>query len=367
MSQSAAPSGQMPVLHLVGGFLGSGKTTAIIQAAKVLIARGMQVGVITNDQGKYLVDTAFFRLSDLPAVEVSGGCFCCNYDDLNNRLGELVRSARPDVIFAESVGSCADIVATVVKPLLDLASGEVAPVSFSVFGDARLLLRRMRNQEMPFSEDVVYIYDQQIEEAGLIVANKTDLLDQAQSVELAQRLAQRYPGRPVLFQTSLSPQGVSGWLDAMAVGRAAPPTRVLEMDYGRYAAGEASLAWMDQEIRLHVPDGRGKAAVTAMIEHLAFGLEQKSAGIGHLKFILRAQATEVKLSFPTLEEPGWQGRIPKLPGRQVDVLVNARAELPAAALQTLLRESLAGSLAQVEFLAGEAFHPKEPHPTHRYL
>lgn len=46
--------------HLVGGFLGSGKTTAIIQACKRLLQTGQKVGVITNDQGKYLVDTAFF-------------------------------------------------------------------------------------------------------------------------------------------------------------------------------------------------------------------------------------------------------------------------------------------------------------------
>ena len=360
-------TGRNPVLHLVGGFLGSGKTTAIIQAAKALMAGGLRVGVITNDQGKYLVDTAFFRLSNLPAVEVSGGCFCCNYDDLNTRLGELLAASHPDVIFAESVGSCADIVATVVKPLLELGSGDLTPASFSVFGDARLLLRRLRDEEMPFSDDVVYIYDQQIEEAGLIIANKIDLLNEAQRAELAQRLAERYPDRNIKFQTSLSPEGVVGWLELLDAGQAAPPAQVLAMDYKRYAAGEASLAWMDQELRLIVPeDGSGQAVVTEMIERLARGLIRQSAGIGHLKFILRAGVVECKLSFPTIEEPGWQNRIPALPGQQVEVLVNARAELPAADLQALLRQALDQPGVLVEFLAGEAFHPKEPRPTHRY-
>ena len=89
--------------HLIGGFLGSGKTTAIIGAARHLIAQGKRVGVVTNDQGKYLVDTAFFQAADLPTVEVTGGCFCCNYDDLGARLSQLKDSAQPDVIFAESV------------------------------------------------------------------------------------------------------------------------------------------------------------------------------------------------------------------------------------------------------------------------
>ena len=114
--------------------MGSGKTTAIIQAARALMRRGQRVGVVTNDQGKYLVDTAFVRLpfpaagrvAEIPAVEVTGGCFWCNYADLDKSLDQLAAS-RPDVIFAESVGSCADLVATVVKPLLQLKPGQIAP------------------------------------------------------------------------------------------------------------------------------------------------------------------------------------------------------------------------------------------------
>ena len=144
-------------LHLVGGFLGSGKTTAIVQAAKILMAAGNKVGVVTNDQGKYLVDTAFIHLADLPAVEVGGGCFCCNYNDLNGQLRNLIREAKPDVVFAESVGSCADIVATVVKPLLTLGDEHIQPGSFSVFVDSRLYLHHLLGESLPFSEDVVYI------------------------------------------------------------------------------------------------------------------------------------------------------------------------------------------------------------------
>ena len=63
-------------LHLVGGFLGSGKTTAIIGAVRLLLARGKKVGVVTNDQGRFLVDTAFFKATQVPTAEVACGCFC---------------------------------------------------------------------------------------------------------------------------------------------------------------------------------------------------------------------------------------------------------------------------------------------------
>ena len=163
-------------LHIIGGFLGSGKTTAIIGAAKYLAHQGLRVGVITNDQGRHLVDTAIMHTESLPAMEVTGGCFCCNFDDLNQRLAQLVDTHHPQVIFAESVGSCADVVATVVEPLLKLEIGVVKPNSFSVFSDIRLLRRFLLGQETPFSEDVNYIFVKQIEEAGLLIINKTDLL-----------------------------------------------------------------------------------------------------------------------------------------------------------------------------------------------
>ena len=46
---------------MIGGFLGAGKTTAVGNLAKLLTDRGLRVGLITNDQGRNLVDTAMLR------------------------------------------------------------------------------------------------------------------------------------------------------------------------------------------------------------------------------------------------------------------------------------------------------------------
>ena len=191
------------ILHLVGGFLGSGKTTAIIGATRLLMTQGKRVGVITNDQGKYLVDTAFFKYADIPSVEVTGGCFCCNYDVLETRLHDLVEMAQPDIIFAESVGSCADIVATVLKPLLQLKNTPSGSTSLSVFTDARLFRERLLDHDLPFNEDVVYIFDKQIEEAGVIVINKVDLLSESYRQEVEILAHKHYPDKKILMQNSL--------------------------------------------------------------------------------------------------------------------------------------------------------------------
>jgi len=353
-------------LHLVGGFLGSGKTTAIIHAAKALMDRGQTVGVITNDQGKFLVDTAFFRLSTIPTVEVTGGCFCCNYNDLDDRLAQIVAEAQPDVIFAESVGSCADIVATVVRPLLELETSGGKPASFSVFADGRLLRRRLLGEEMPFSDDVMYIFDKQIEEAALVVVNKMDLLSSMALAGTIDLLADRYPEKLILAQDSRTLGGVQAWLDTIQMGKLVLPEYPLEMNYSRYGAGEAQLAWLDEEVLMEFPDGLGKKIIQKIILDLVSGIEQKQAGIGHLKLAVLVGRNVEKISIPTLIEPGWEDRIPWIEGTTALLLINARVEMNVEALRSLAHSVLSASGADCTIRSEEAFYPGAPNPTHRF-
>src|SRR6476646_1472867 len=101
----------IPVLVLVSGFLGSGKTTLIVRAAAILRNRGLRVAAIMNDQDSGLVDTKFAEMERMDAREVAGGCFCCRFSDLLDAADQLT-AYRPDVIFAEPVGSCIDLSAT---------------------------------------------------------------------------------------------------------------------------------------------------------------------------------------------------------------------------------------------------------------
>lgn len=354
-------------VHLVGGFLGSGKTTAIIAAAKQLIAQGQRVGIITNDQGKYLVDTGFFQLSDLPTVEVSGGCFCCNYDDLDARLDQLAASAKPDVIFAESVGSCADLVATVIKPMLELRMREFTPGSLSVFTDSRLLRLRLLGEPMPFNEDVCYIFDKQIEESGLLVVNKIDLLTNQRYEDLNLLVAQHYPAKAILFQNSLAPGSAANWLRRISKKETGPlPTRSLDIDYQRYGAGEARLAWLDQTLTIELAGQSGRQVLQRLIEEFLAALQAHKAAIGHVKFLARSSGGgSCKLSFPTLPEPGWQARIPDLPGEQINLLINARVEMAADQLQSVFEDVLRRSGLDFTRENSQSFHPAQPKPTHR--
>src|SRR6266481_4096263 len=94
---------------MLGGFLGAGKTTTIARLARHYQSRGMKVGIVTNDQATDLVDTNSLRAQGFDVGEVPGACFCCNFNKLTETVGELEKSARPDIVLAEPVGSCTDL------------------------------------------------------------------------------------------------------------------------------------------------------------------------------------------------------------------------------------------------------------------
>src|SRR5687768_9214468 len=102
---------------ILGGYLGAGKTTTLLRLARRLGSSGRKVGIITNDQGHDLVDTVIYRASGFETKDVRGGCFCCRLDDFIEQAQALEVDHQPDFLLAEPVGSCTDLVATVLRPL----------------------------------------------------------------------------------------------------------------------------------------------------------------------------------------------------------------------------------------------------------
>src|SRR5207253_4535754 len=175
---------------MIGGFLGAGETTSVARLAQQLTGQGLRVGLITNDQGSELVDTAMLRSRGFATEEIPGGCFCCRFNSLVEAAERLTTATRPDVFIAEPVGSCTDLVATVTYPLRRIYSDDFAIAPLSVLVDPIRALRIFGLESgSKFSEKVLYIYRKQLEEAELIVINKIDLLDSARLQSLHDALA----------------------------------------------------------------------------------------------------------------------------------------------------------------------------------
>ena len=162
---------------MIGGFLGAGKTTAVGKLAHYLTAKGLRVGLITNDQAGGLVDTRLLRGQGFATEEIAGGCFCCRFNTLVDAAARLNEASRPDVFIAEPVGSCTDLVATVSYPLRRIYGQDFTVAPLSVLVDP-IRARRIFGLDSggSFSSKVAYIFKKQLEEADVIVVSKSDLL-----------------------------------------------------------------------------------------------------------------------------------------------------------------------------------------------
>lgn len=351
------------VIHLLSGFLGSGKTTAIRQACKELIAAGKKLCVITNDQGINIVDSRLFGYMQVPQKQVGNGCFCCNYDELDNKLKELTDAYQPDIIFAESVGTCTDIVATVMKPLIQF---NAAQVSISTIADARLLYMMAIGHKQVFEDDVEYILYKQLEEAEIIVLNKTDLLGDEELLHLKQHISDSYPTKKIICQNSLAPGGVNEWLNMLAEQKEEGKVslRSLDINYDRYASGEAMLAYYDGELEIQSENNDAEETGYELWSEIVTAVTETDFPVGHLKCWLN-ERKKISFTSTTSEQP----EISFTAGKKAKLLINARVQTSPAALENIILASIdlisTKRNCRIDAVERSSFSPGYPRPVHR--
>ncbi|MDR1919090.1 MAG: cobalamin synthesis protein P47K, partial [Tannerellaceae bacterium] len=239
---------------LVGGFLGAGKTTLLWEAARKVMERGLYVGLITNDQAPELVDSALLGREGVKVAEVSGSCFCCNFNGFTEAVQGLRKDVSADVIIAEPVGSCTDLSATIMQPLKKFWKSELEVAPLSVLADPTRLSSILEGETAGLHPDAAYIYRKQLEESDIILITKIDLLASKKEVEaLKKRTAEAYPSARVIAISALSGEGMDEWLDEVFLCKEAG-LHLAEVDYDVYAHGEAVLGWLNGTVRLHGKD-----------------------------------------------------------------------------------------------------------------
>lgn len=91
---------------LFGGFLGSGKTTTILQVARYITeSKHETVALIENEIGEAGIDDKLFADSGLQVRPLFGGCVCCQItSDLVSSVREINDTIKPDWLIIEMTG-----------------------------------------------------------------------------------------------------------------------------------------------------------------------------------------------------------------------------------------------------------------------
>jgi len=347
---------QRPWIVIVGGFLGSGKTSLILAAARLLEKRGLRCAVILNDQGVELVDARHADAQGMLARAVTGGCFCCRLSGLIGVIEEL-STQQMDVIFAEPVGSCTDISATVFGPLRDESrSYRLAPFTVLVDpGRGRDLLSEGADSDMAF------LFQKQLQEADLVCATKADLYPDAAVVPgLAAGVAARW-------LSAKTGQGVQEWLDEILCGSVEAGGTTLEIDYARYARAEAALAWLNLSFQFEPALPISPAmALGPFLDALDAKLTAAGIPIVHLKVFDSTATGWVKAAAcANGEEPKVEGDLDASPAERHELLVNLRAKGDPADVRRVVEEQLRRTDGRISDVRLDCFSPSAPKPERR--
>lgn len=355
---------------MIGGFLGAGKTTSIGRLAAEYQARGHRVGIVTNDQATDLVDTQTLRSQGYQVGEVAGACFCCNFNELTKTVADLSADERPDIILAEPVGSCTDLVATVVMPLMKLYGETFDVAPYGVILKPSHGLKILRNKaQAGFSPKAEYIFRKQLEEADFILLNQIDRLTNDEVSELTSLLTRDFPDTPVLQVSAKTGDGFSAFFEMLdqqgQFGR-----NVLEIDYDIYAAGEAELGWLNSSLKVTSENAFAlDELLVDIVDRLRQALIAEQAETAHLKAIGLWEGFYGVANLTSNDACAELSLASNCETLSADVVVNARVAIDPERLQSLVESTVrdaadSGGL-QATFRQTQSFRPGRPVPTHR--
>jgi hypothetical protein len=354
LTLNSAAESLNPVIIPLGGFLGAGKTSLILAAARVLQRRGIKCAAILNDQGTELADTRWVQSQGVQADEVMGGCFCCLFSEMVE-AAERLRAHSAEVIFAEAVCSCTDISATTLQPLMLYHRDRFRLAPYTVLVDPE---RAEQLRSDTANADFAFLFEKQLEEADLVCFTKSDLFSEFPLPEVA---------APVRYLSSLTGEGVEAWLDEVLTGAVIPGTRILDIDYEHYARAEASLAWLNcsASVTLETPLSPS-VLVGPLLDDLGAALVESKFQIAHFKVVDHTVSGFLKASvISNSEDPVLQGDLGASPAAVHDLLLNVRAAGEPAVLQGLVERYLADLPGKCQLRSMQCFQPSPPKPEYR--
>lgn len=152
---------------VIAGFLGSGKTSLLVELARRAVGRdGLRVAIIENEVGKVGIDGDTIAAEGFAVRELFSGCVCCTLRlDLVNTLLELERGTAPDLVFMEPSGVAGPD--QVVEALAGYG-GETDAMALVVLLDSNRRNLIARTPPLPLVE-------RGVKAANLILVSKTDI------------------------------------------------------------------------------------------------------------------------------------------------------------------------------------------------
>jgi G3E family GTPase len=356
----------MTKLIFVGGFLGAGKTTLLYEVTRMLKENGKTVGIITNDQAADLADTSLLQHTFVNVAEVAGSCFCCDFKGLRKAIDSLGSTNKPDIILAEPVGSCTDLSATLINPMKEMMKTEISVSPLTVLADPSRL-KKVLHGTADLHPSAAYIIKKQLEESDIIAITKSDLYSSEEISILEAELKKNFPECEIGVLSAKTGAGVEEWLQLVMTGEDAGK-HITEVDYDKYAEGEAVLGWLNCSASLSGENIDWDSFTRKIMQDLAAKFDAENLPVGHVKIMVENGDQYISANLtggPETLSYRWSAGT----GSSAEMIVNARVEMSPSGLEQLFLNSLenvTNNHIQARIRRIRSISPGYPNPTYRY-
>jgi len=196
----------------ISGFLGSGKTSAIVGLAQKLYSKsGERIAIIVNEIGDVDVDGEFVKSAGLLSKRLLGGCVCCSLgSDLVSTMKIVIDEYHPDVMFVEPTGVAlpSQVKKFFVQASFIMPDLHFSPVITLVDGTRFNFLLR----------DYRAFFTKQMKDAEILAITKVDKVDKKFSLPLVvSALKDLHPQARIIGISIVTGEGLDDLLDAAMV------------------------------------------------------------------------------------------------------------------------------------------------------
>ncbi len=174
-------------VYIMGGFLGSGKTSLMLDLTSMYIDRGKKVALLVNESGDIGVDGTTMKREGYDAVEMPNGCICCTLaSSLQNGLRNIAQDIKPDVILIEPTGLA---LPHRVKELVRVAMIDEEETLIIGISDVQRFDDLIKKK--------VDFFKRQMHGSDFVLINKADLATPEKLAEVTNWFTYEYPDKPV--------------------------------------------------------------------------------------------------------------------------------------------------------------------------
>ena len=175
-------------VYILGGFLGSGKTSLLMKLTSMYIDKGQRVTLLVNESGDVGVDGTTLKREGYDVVEMPNGCICCTLStSLQDGIQHIVRDIDPDIIIIEPTGLA---LPHKVKEIVSMVLTDQEEIIIIGVVDVQRFEDLIKKKEDFFKK--------QIQGSDFILINKSDLTTSEKMKEVSDWISLRFPDKEIL-------------------------------------------------------------------------------------------------------------------------------------------------------------------------